>query len=109
MVASPESTNMVRIANLVVEAVHLEDYRAALQEEIESSVRLEPGVLTLYAVSAKNDPTRFTILEIYSDQAAYEAHLKTPHFIKYKTITQSMIQSLELVDSVPLIPEMKIK
>ena len=100
---------MVRIANLVIEALHLEDYRAALREEIESSVRLEPGVLTLYAVSAREDPTRFTILEIYADQAAYEAHLKTAHFIKYKTLTQNMVKSLELVDSVPLIAEMKIK
>ena len=100
---------MVRIANLVVEALHLESYKAALKEEIEASVGLEPGVLTLYAVSAKEDPTRFTILEIYADQASYEAHVKTPHFVKYKTNTQGMVKSLELVDSVPLVPEMKIK
>jgi quinol monooxygenase YgiN len=100
---------MVRIANLVVEALHLERYKAALKEEIEASVRLEPGVLTLYAVSAKDDPTHFTILEIYADQAAYEAHLKTPHFIKYKTTTQGMVKSLELVGAVPLVPGMKIK
>ncbi len=100
---------MVRIANLIVEALHLESYKAALKEEIEASVRLEPGVLTLYAASAKEDPTRFTILEIYADQASYEAHLKTPHFVKYKTNTQGMVKSLELVDSVPLVPELKIK
>ena len=100
---------MVRIANLIIDARYLESYREALKEEVEASVRLEPGVLTLYAVSAKDDPTRFTILEIYADKAAYEAHLKTPHFIKYKAITQDMVRSLELVDSMPLIPEMNIK
>jgi quinol monooxygenase YgiN len=100
---------MVRIANIVVEAQHLESYRAALREEIEASVKLEPGVLTLYAVAAKEDPTRFTILEIYVDQAAYEAHLKTSHFLRYKSVTQGMVKSLELVDAVPLVPGMKIK
>lgn len=100
---------MVRIAHLIIHAAHLEDYKAALTQEIEASVSLEPGVLTLYAVSAKEDPTRFTILEIYADQAAYESHLKTPHFIKYKRITQDMVKSLELFDSVALIPGMKIK
>ena len=100
---------MVRIANLIINARYLEDYRAALKEEVETSVRLEPGVRTLYAVSAKDEPTRFTILEIYTDHAAYEAHVNTPHFIKYKTITQDMITSLELVDSMPLVPDMKIK
>jgi quinol monooxygenase YgiN len=92
---------MVRIANLVVDEAHLEGYRAALREEIEASIKLEPGVLTLYAVWAKDDPTRFTVLEIYADQAAYQAHLNTPHFIKYKTLTQNMVKSLELVESTP--------
>jgi 4-carboxymuconolactone decarboxylase len=100
---------MERIANIVIEARHLESYRAALKEEIEASVSLEPGVLTLYAVSAREDPTRFTILEIYADQAAYEAHLKTPHFLKYKSVTQGMVKSLELIDAVALVPDMKIK
>ena len=100
---------MVRIANIVVEALHLESYRSALKEEIEASVSLEPGVLALYAVSAKEDPTRFSILEIYADQASYEAHIQTPHFLKYKSITQGMVKSLELVDAMPLVPGMKIK
>ena len=100
---------MERIANIVIEAQHLESFRAALKEEIEASVRLEPGVLTLYAVSAKEDPTRFTILEIYADQAAYDAHLKTPHFLKYRSVTQGLVKSLELVDAVALVPNMKIK
>jgi 4-carboxymuconolactone decarboxylase len=100
---------MERIANIVVDAQHLESYRAALKEEIEASIKLEPGVLTLYAVSAKEDPTRFAILEIYADQAAYEAHIKTPHFLKYKSVTQGMVKSLELVDAVALVPGMKIK
>jgi quinol monooxygenase YgiN len=102
-------THMVRIANLVVDAAQLESYKTALKEEIEASVGLEAGVLTLYAVSAKEEPTHFTILEIYADQASYEAHLKTPQFVKYKTITQDMVKSLELVESVALVPEMKIK
>jgi quinol monooxygenase YgiN len=66
-------------------------------------------VLTLYAVSEKENPTHFTILEIYVDSAAYKAHLQTPHFMRYKTGTKDMVKSLELVETVPLIPGMKIK
>jgi 4-carboxymuconolactone decarboxylase len=72
-------------------------------------MRVEPGVLTLYAVSEKDHPTHFTILEIYKNKDAYEAHLKTPHFIKYKTATKDMVKSLELIETVPLIPDLKIK
>jgi quinol monooxygenase YgiN len=100
---------MVRLAKLVIDSSQLENYNALLKEEIEASVRVEPGVLTLYAVAEKNDPTHITILEIYADTVAYRSHLLTPHFIKYKNGTKDMVKSLELVEAVPLVPGMKIK
>jgi 4-carboxymuconolactone decarboxylase len=100
---------MVRLAKLVIDSTQLENYNALLKEEIEASVRIEPGVLTLYAVSEKNNPTHITILEIYADTVAYKLHLQTPHFIKYKNGTKNMVKSLELVETVPLVPGMKIK
>ncbi len=107
---STQDTNrMVRLANLVIDSAQLENYDALLKEEIEASVRLEPGVLTLYAVAEKNDPTHITILEIYADTTAYRLHIQTPHFLKYKNGTKDMVKSLELVETVPFIPGMKIK
>ncbi|WP_276504537.1 antibiotic biosynthesis monooxygenase [Terrimonas pollutisoli] len=107
--SAQQKTQMVRLAKLVIDSTQLESYKALLKEEIETSVRVEPGVLTLYAVAEKNNPTHITILEIYADTAAYKSHLQTPHFIKYKTGTQHMVKSLELVETVPLVPGMKIK
>ena len=104
-----EKRQMVRLSKIVVDSAQLENYKAALKEEVEASVRLEPGVLTLYAVSEKDNPTHFTILEIYTDTAAYKAHIQTAHFLKYKRGTKVMVTSLELVDTVPLVPGMKIK
>lgn len=100
---------MVRIAKLEIDSAQLESYKTLLKEEIETSIRIEPGVLTLYAVYEKHRPTRVTILEIYADSAAYKAHIQTPHFLKYKNGTIKMVKSLELIETVPLIPEMKIK
>ena len=100
---------MVRLAKVVIDSSQLENYKVMLKEEIETSVRVEPGVLTLYAVFEKENPTHFTILEIYADTAAYKAHLLTPHFIKYKTGTKDMVKSLELVPADPLVSDMKIK
>jgi len=100
---------IVRLAKLVIDSAQLENYKALLREGIETATRVEPGVLTLYAVSEKDRPTHFTILEIYADADAYKAHLQTPHFIKYKTGTKDMVKSLELVETVPLVPGMKIK
>ena len=104
-----ENKQMVRIAKLVIDTNQLDGYKAALTEEIKTSVSLEPGVLTLYAIEEKDNPSNITILEIYASEEAYKAHLQTPHFIKYKTTTKEMVKSLKLVEVIPLVPEMKIK
>jgi quinol monooxygenase YgiN len=73
-----------------------------LKEGVETAVRVEPGVLTLYAVYDKYHPTHVTVFEEYADQVAYEAHLKTPHFLKYKNGTKAMVKSLELMEVSPI-------
>lgn len=97
--AEPESQPIVRIAELIINPAQIDTYKAHLMEEIEASVRLEPGVLSLNAVSVKGDPAQIRILEVYADQAAYEAHLKTPHFLKYKDGTATMVRSLRLIET----------
>ena len=101
--------SMIRIAKIIVDAVFLEQFKAALKDGVETSVRVEPGVKALYAASAKDAPTHFTVLEIYADQAAYESHINTPHFLKYKAETQHMVKSLELTDCDALVPDMRIE
>lgn len=105
---APEN-NKVRLSKITVDPARLDEYNAYLKEEIEASMRLEPGVLTLYAVAEKERPNEVTILEIYADEAAYQSHIKTPHFRKYKQGTLDMVQALELIDTTPLIPGLKIK
>jgi len=106
-VSAQEQGQIIRLAKLQIDSTQLETYKAALKEEIESSVRVEPGVLTLYAVADKNHPTRITIFEIYASIEAYNAHRETPHFKKYKSITKEMVKSLELTDAVPILLKAK--
>ena len=98
---------VVRIANLQIDSGQLERYKAALKEHAETAVRVEPGVLTLYAVYEKNNPTHVMVFEIYANSDAYKAHLQTPHFIKYKTGTKDMVKSLDLIETVPIALETK--
>ena len=94
---------LVRIAELEIDPGQLPAYTDALKEEIETSIRVEPGVLSLYAVSVKNQPNQVRIFETYKDQAAYESHLQTPHFKKYKAGTQGMVRSLKLIETEPIL------
>lgn len=93
---------VVRMAELEIDPDTLESYRALLKEEIEASVALEDGVLSLSAVSIRGNPNRIRILEVYADQEAYEAHLQTPHFLKYKNQTAHMVTSLTLIEVDPI-------
>jgi len=107
-VCAQEKGQIVRLAKLVIDSVHLESYKVFLKEGIETALRVEPGVLTIYALSEKENPTNFTILETYASAEAYQAHIKTPHFLKYKNGTLHMVKSLELIETVPLLPELKV-
>ena len=93
---------IVRMAELEIDPRRIETYRALLIEEIEASVALEDGVLSLNAVSIKDHPNKIRILEVYADRDAYEAHLQTPHFLKYKKETSDMVTSLTLIDVDPI-------
>lgn len=89
---------IIRISEIEIDSIHLDEYKTILKEEAEASVRLEPGVISIYPMQQQENPTEIRILEIYASEDAYKAHLKTPHFQKYKTTTLKMVKSLRLVD-----------
>ena len=100
---------MVRIAEIEIFSEYVSDYKLILKEESSASVKLEPGVLAIFPMYQKNDSTQIKIIEIYQDNEAYQSHLKTPHFQKYKTSTIKMVKSLKLIDMNTIDPEsMKI-
>jgi quinol monooxygenase YgiN len=109
VLANEMQAKVVRLAKLQIDATQLETYKAALKEEIETSVRVERGVVGLYAVSDKQNPTQTTLLELYADEAAYQSHLETPHFKKYKAGTKDMVQSLQLIETEPILLGSKAK
>ena len=75
----------VQVAEIDIDPGQLDAYKAAVAEHIETAVRVEPGVLTLYAVADKDRPAHVRVFEVYRDIDAYRSHLETAHFKKYKT------------------------
>ena len=93
---------IVRLAEIEVVPSMLEEYLVYAKEVGETSTRVEPGVLTLFSMQTKEDPCMIYILEIYADHDAYQSHIQTPHFKKYKEGTAKMVKSLKLIDANPL-------
>ena len=95
---------MVRISEIQIDPARLDEYNAILKEESEASVRLEPGVISIFPMYQREHPTEVRILEIYASRAAYQSHIQSPHFQSYKTRTLAMVTSLKLIDMEMLDP-----
>lgn len=97
--ASAQQKDMlVRISEIEINSENLEEYKAFLKEESAASVKLEPSVICIFPMYEKENPAQVRILEIYASREAYQSHLKTAHFQKYKTGTLKMVKSLKLLD-----------
>ena len=94
---------IVRLAEIVVDPKRLDDYLAFAKEVGTVSMATEPGVIGLFSMQDKDNPSKIYILEVYADRLAYEAHIRTAHFRKYKEGTADMVQSLRLIDTAPLL------
>lgn len=105
----PMSANgIVRLSKIEVYPQFLDEYMKYAVEVGEVSLRTEPGVLTMYAVCEKENPCMVTILETYASREAYEKHIASEHFQKYKQGTQRMVKSLVLSDQILLNPANRI-
>jgi quinol monooxygenase YgiN len=93
---------VVRVADLEINPAQLENYLAAVREEMETSVRVEPGVLAIYAVAEKENPAKLKFFEMYTDEAAFKSHIESPHFKKYFEATKAMIVSRKLIETMPV-------
>ena len=97
-----DQTTYMRMAKITVDSTKLDDYKTALKEQMQSALKLEKGVLAYAAVQDKDNPAKITILETYASVAAYQAHIQTAHFRKYKTTVEDMVKQLELIEVVPI-------
>lgn len=99
---------IVRLSKVEVYPQYLDEYMKYATEVGEISLRTESGVLTMYAVGEKENPCKITILETYASREAYEKHIASEHFQKYKQGTLHMVKSLVLSDQTPLNPANRI-
>ena len=104
--AAIATANMiVRIAEIEVYPQYMKEYLAFANEVDRLSIEREPGVICLYPMQSAEDSCQIRILEIYASEEAYQQHLKTDHFQKYKLGTLHMVKDLKLPTMKPLDPE----
>lgn len=61
-----KSRLMIRISEIEIDSNYVEEYNSILKEESRESMKLEPGVISIYPMYQKENPTQVRILEIYA-------------------------------------------
>lgn len=72
-------------------------FRHVVLPEMAQSIKLEEGVLAMYAAIDKANPNRWYFYEIYASEEAYQAHRMTPHFKEYIEQTAEMTTYKEAI------------
>jgi (4S)-4-hydroxy-5-phosphonooxypentane-2,3-dione isomerase len=81
----------VLIAELQVKPEAVEKFIPLIMANANTSVHVEKGCMQFDVTQQIDDPTKFSLYEIYSDQAAFELHSKTPHYQDFAAKTKDMI------------------
>lgn len=90
--------HLIRISEIEIYPEYFEAYISILKEEASASVLKEPGVISIFPLVQKQDPSQIRILEFYKDLDAYRSHIASEHFQYYKSHTLHMVKDLRLID-----------
>jgi autoinducer 2-degrading protein len=65
-----------------VKPEHLQEFRQATIENARNSIR-EPGIARFDFAQQEDDPTRFSLVEVYRDADAPAKHRETAHYLAW--------------------------
>lgn len=68
-----------------------ESFRRLIVENARASVRDEPGCRRFDVLVPEGDRETVVLYEIYDDRAAFQAHLKTPHFAVFDRESRDLV------------------
>ena len=88
----------VLIVQLEIVPSELENFKAAITENAQASVRDEPGCREFNVVIEKENASHLLLFEIYENAQAFAAHQASPHFKQYAAATARMIKSSKRVE-----------
>ena len=75
---------LVLVVSLKVKPEMRAKFLEAAEDDSTCSVRDEPGCLRFDVVQDQAYPNHFFFYEVYRDEAALEAHRKTPHYPRWR-------------------------
>jgi autoinducer 2-degrading protein len=73
-------------------------FRKLIDDNARASVRDEPGCRRFDVLEPKGEADHVFLYEIYNDRAAFEAHLKTPHFASFNRDSEPLVAGKKIFE-----------
>jgi len=102
VVAEEIQGQFVVMAEVDIDPSQTENYKAAIKEDAETAIRVEPGCLAINAVFDKENPSHVLLFEIYASADAFKTHLESTYFKKYAATTKDMVKSSKRIEVLPI-------
>jgi len=74
----------VIIAPIKIKEEFKERFIEEMLQDAKGSMKSEPGCLRFDVIQDGDDPNKIWLYEVYVDEAAFQAHTRTPHFLKWR-------------------------
>jgi len=93
------------IVKVDIKPEHKKEFLDAMFDDARGSVQNEPNCLLFNVVQDGADPNCLRLYEVYTDEAAFEEHTKTPHFVRWVETTKDWLaKPLEIATGTHLFP-----
>ena len=86
------SNGFVILAEFDVPAEQLAEFLFHVRSNAAASVRDEAGCRRFDVLQPETAGEPVALYEIYRDRAAFEAHLRTPHFAAFDAATKALVR-----------------
>lgn len=87
-----DSKVFVVTVNFEIYPEHLESFLGAVKEQAINSMHLELQCQQFDVSQSEKEPCMIFLYEIYTNEAAFDAHLKSAHFAQFNTTTTPWIK-----------------
>jgi quinol monooxygenase YgiN len=86
----------VLLVEFRVHAAHRADFEAAMRRNAATSLADEPGCRQFDVCVDPTDPLRVVLYELYDDDAAVQAHLRAPHFLRFDAESRPWVSAKQV-------------
>jgi (4S)-4-hydroxy-5-phosphonooxypentane-2,3-dione isomerase len=84
---------LVIVVEFRIQPAHVQAFQQAIVDNARLSLETEAGCHQFDVCRDPADPALFFLYELYDDEAAFQAHLRTPHFLQMDTATAGWVQA----------------